>query len=64
MRVTALAEPDDAPLFGYIRFRRRNMLVKYVPAATSRVVKGAWAIGRIGAVRERCADESERMDGA
>ena len=41
MRVAALTEPDNAPLFGYIRFRRRNMLVKFVPAETSRVVKGA-----------------------
>jgi hypothetical protein len=40
MRVAALMEPDDSPLYGFVRFRRRNVLVKYVPDGTSRVLKG------------------------
>jgi hypothetical protein len=40
MRAAAMAEPDDSPLYGFVRFRRRNILVKYVPEGTSRVLKG------------------------
>lgn len=40
MREAAAKEPDDSPLYGFIRFRRRNILVKYVPEDTSRVLKG------------------------
>ncbi|RPA79186.1 hypothetical protein BJ508DRAFT_328593 [Ascobolus immersus RN42] len=39
MRGHLANEPDDAPLFGYIRFRRKNVLVKYIPEAASRVIK-------------------------
>lgn len=35
-----MREPEDSPLYGFIRFRRRSVLVKYVPEATSRVLKG------------------------
>ncbi|KAI5788630.1 hypothetical protein FPQ18DRAFT_48924 [Pyronema domesticum] len=38
MREAAIPEPDDSPLFGFIRFRRRNVLVKYVPSGCSRVL--------------------------
>lgn len=40
MREAAAKEPEDSPLYGFIRFRRRNILVKYVPDDTSRVLKG------------------------
>lgn len=40
MREAAAREPEDSPLYGFIRFRRRNILVKYVPEDTSRVLKG------------------------
>src|SRR5437588_1418402 len=40
MREAAANEPGDSPLYGFIRFRRRNILIKYVPEGTSRVLKG------------------------
>lgn len=43
MRGHLANEPDDAPLFGYIRFRRKNVLVKYIPEAASRVIKGTYS---------------------
>jgi hypothetical protein len=49
MRVAAMAEPEDSPLYGFIKFRRRNVLVKYVPEGTSRVLKGEGFL-----VRELC----------
>ncbi|KAH0602708.1 uncharacterized protein H6S33_008358 [Morchella sextelata] len=39
MREAAEKEPDDSPLYGFIRFRRRNILIKYIPEGTSRVLK-------------------------
>ena len=42
MRLAAYTQPDDSPLYGFIKFRRRAVLVKYVPDGTSRVVKGAF----------------------
>ncbi|KAL7268061.1 hypothetical protein RUND412_009329 [Rhizina undulata] len=39
MRGVAMKELDDSPLYGFIRFRRRNILIKYVPEGTSRVLK-------------------------
>jgi hypothetical protein len=46
MREAAIPEPDDSPLFGFIRFRRRNVLVKYVPSGCSRVLMGEWSTRR------------------
>jgi len=40
MREAAAKEPNDSPLYGFIRFRRRNILIKYIPEETSRVLKG------------------------
>src|SRR5436305_190589 len=31
---------EISPLFGYIRYRRRNVLIKYVPEDVSRLVQG------------------------
>jgi len=31
---------DDSPLYGFIRYRRRSILIKYVPEGTSRLVQG------------------------
>ncbi|KAF8450044.1 hypothetical protein BDZ91DRAFT_768513 [Kalaharituber pfeilii] len=39
MREKIAEEPDDSPLYGFIRYRRRNILLKYVPDGTSRVLK-------------------------
>ena len=40
MRASAMIQPEDSPLYGFIRFRRRNVLVQYIPEGTSRVLKG------------------------
>ncbi|KAF8451849.1 hypothetical protein BGX38DRAFT_1269152 [Terfezia claveryi] len=39
MRERITEEPDDSPLYGFIRHRRRSIIVHYVPEATSRVLK-------------------------
>lgn len=32
---------EDSPLFGFLRYRRRNVLIKYVPEGCSRLIQGA-----------------------
>ncbi|KAI5811011.1 hypothetical protein DFH27DRAFT_4810 [Peziza echinospora] len=39
MRERIAQEPTDSPLYGFIRYRRRNILVKYIPEGTSRVLR-------------------------
>ncbi|EWC48165.1 hypothetical protein DRE_02269 [Drechslerella stenobrocha 248] len=39
MRDLISQQPDDSPIYGFIRYRRRNILIKVVPDATSRVLK-------------------------
>ncbi|EPS37379.1 hypothetical protein H072_8949 [Dactylellina haptotyla CBS 200.50] len=39
MRELISHEPDDSPVYGFIRYRRRNILIKLVPDNTSRVLK-------------------------
>ncbi|KAK6351139.1 hypothetical protein TWF718_004310 [Orbilia javanica] len=39
MRELISSEPDDSPIYGFIRYRRRNILIKLVPDNTSRVLK-------------------------
>lgn len=58
MRLAAYTQPDDSPLYGFIKFRRRAVLVKYVPDGTSRVVKGAF----VRILRPRLA-ENLKQDG-
>ena len=37
----AIAQHDEtAPLFGFLRYRRRNVLLKYLPDECSRLVQG------------------------
>ena len=31
---------DQSPLFGFIHYRRRKVLLKYIPAGTSRLLQG------------------------
>lgn len=33
-------EEPAAPLFGFLRYRRRNVVIKYVPEECSRLVQG------------------------
>ncbi|KAF3908570.1 hypothetical protein ABW21_db0208445 [Orbilia brochopaga] len=39
MRDLISEQPDDSPIYGFIRYRRRNILIKLVPENTSRVLK-------------------------
>lgn len=32
---------DPSPLFGFLRYRRRSVVIKYVPEGCSRLVQGA-----------------------
>lgn len=32
---------EESPLFGFLRYRRRNVLIKYVPEGCSRLIQGA-----------------------
>jgi|HubBroStandDraft_4_1064222.scaffolds.fasta_scaffold1388296_1 hypothetical protein len=42
----AITKADDgSPLFGFLRYRRRNVLIKYVPESCSRLVQG-WYLAR------------------
>jgi hypothetical protein len=37
----AITKADgESPLFGFLRYRRRNVLIKYVPESCSRLVQG------------------------
>jgi hypothetical protein len=37
----AIAQYEEpSPLFGFLRYRRRNVLIKYVPEECSRLVQG------------------------
>lgn len=33
---------EPSPLFGFLRYRRRNVVIKYVPEECSRLVQGKW----------------------
>lgn len=35
---------DASPLFGFLRYRRRNVLVKYMPEGCSRLIQGQWSL--------------------
>ena len=36
---------EPSPLFGFLKYRRRNVLIKYVPEGCSRLIQGAYASG-------------------
>jgi len=37
----AIAQYDEtAPLYGFLRYRRRNVIIKYLPEECSRLVQG------------------------
>lgn len=33
-------EEETSPLFGFLRYRRRNVLIKYLPEDCSRLIQG------------------------
>jgi hypothetical protein len=38
---------DESPLFGFLRYRRRNVLIKYVPENCSRLVQGGFLANKL-----------------
>ncbi|MBE7180087.1 MAG: hypothetical protein INR71_02580 [Terriglobus roseus] len=44
----AIAEYEDkSPLYGFLIYRRRKVLVKYIPEGTSRLVQGGFFLASI-----------------
>lgn len=40
---TKIAEYEEtSPLYGFLRYRRRNVLIKYLPEDCSRLIQGAY----------------------
>lgn len=33
---------ENSPLFGFLRYRRRNVIIKYLPEGTSRLIQGSY----------------------
>jgi len=33
---------EKSPLYGFLRYRRRNVIIKYLPQECSRLVQGPW----------------------
>lgn len=36
-------QDEDGPLYGYIKYRRRNVILKYLPEDASRLIQGTVA---------------------
>lgn len=47
VRNAIAAYEDPSPLFGFLRYRRRNVILKYVPEDCSRLVKGTKGMGSV-----------------
>lgn len=41
MRGAVTAYDETNPLYGFLKYRRRNVLVKYLPEGCSRLIQGA-----------------------
>lgn len=35
---------DKSPLYGFLLYRRRKVLIKYIPDGTSRLLQGMWEL--------------------
>jgi hypothetical protein len=35
---------EPSPLFGFLKYRRRNILIKYVPEGCSRLIQGKYTL--------------------
>ena len=44
-RETVARYDEQSPLYGFVQYRRRKVLLKYVPEGTSRLLQGASSIG-------------------
>lgn len=40
MRAKMTEYDENSPLYGFLRYRRRNVLVKYLPEGCSRLIQG------------------------
>lgn len=54
MRNAVAAYDETNPLYGYLKYRRRNVLVKYLPEDCSRLIQGrSWTVlGIVGRKRD------------
>jgi hypothetical protein len=43
-RGTIAQYEDKSPLYGFLLYRRRKVLIKYVPEGTSRLLQGMWSL--------------------
>ncbi|KAI6784769.1 uncharacterized protein J7T54_007862 [Emericellopsis cladophorae] len=58
----AIAEYEDSsPLYGYLKYRRRNVLIKYLPEDCSRLIQARVAV-HFNAVCERFAPYDSQFD--
>lgn len=45
----AVADYDETnPLYGFVKYRRRNVLIKYLPEGCSRLIQGVYGLGEWG----------------
>lgn len=40
MRTAIAGFEEESPLYGFLRYRRRNVIVKYLPEDCSRLIQG------------------------
>lgn len=40
-RIAIAQYPEKSPLYGFLLYRRRKVLIKYIPEGTSRLLQGA-----------------------
>lgn len=40
LRTSIQGYDDESPLYGYIKYRRRNVVLKYLPEDSSRLIQG------------------------
>ena len=48
IRNTIAQFQEPAPLYGFLRYRRRNVVIKYVPVECSRLVQGEYLFLVVG----------------
>jgi hypothetical protein len=42
LRDAVAAYDETNPLYGFLKYRRRKVLIKYLPEGCSRLIQGAW----------------------
>jgi hypothetical protein len=54
LRAAIAAHTEESPLYGFLRFRRKSVLLKYIPEGTSRLLQGKEPLSR-GRARGLCS---------